>query len=173
MNSVGDEPSGITGIKSGVRSQIGFWDSFYQKTTFNYWFETRYDRGWPRTDRVWPHWARLWLIWPLLERIKWPIKSHWEIYLGWISKIHTRVKIRKITFLMVSNLLMVFSLLIGWFLRFVLSSFILSLFPNFKKKVFYPRKNKFQKFSKISNFSKIKIRSNLLFLKWFCSILVR
>ena len=51
MNSVGDEPSGITGIKSGVRSQIGFWDSFYQKTTFNYWFETRYDRGWPRTDR--------------------------------------------------------------------------------------------------------------------------
>ena len=89
------------------------------------------------------------------------------------QKIHTKVKIQKVTFWMVSNLLMVLSLLIGWFLRFVLSSFILSLFPNFKKKVFYPRKNKFQKFSKISNFSKIKIRSNLLFLKWFCSILVR
>ena len=157
MNSVGDEPSGITGIKSGVRSQIGFWDSFYQKTTFNYWFETRYDRGWPRTDRAWPHWARLWLIWPLLERIKWPIKSHWEIYLGWISKIHTRVKIRKITFLMVSNLLMVFSLLIGWFLRFVLSSFILSLFPNFKKKSFLsPKKINFKNFQKSRIFRKLK-----------------
>ena len=131
MNSVGDEPSGITGIKSGVRSQIGFWDSFYQKTTFNYWFETRYDRGWPRTDRVWPHWARLWLIWPLLERIKWPIKSHRKIYLGWISKIHTRISKLK-NYLLDDFLVADGFLASDWLISPFLSSLILSLFPNFK-----------------------------------------
>ena len=126
---------------------------------------------WPRTDRVKPHWARLWLIWPLLERIKWPIKSHWKIYLGWISKIHTRISKLK-NYLLDDFLVADGFLASDWLISPFLSSLILSLFPNFKN-FLSPKKNKFQKFSKISNFSKIKIRSNLLFLKWFCSILVR
>ena len=72
-------------------------------------------------------------------------------------------------------------LIYWWYSRFWLVdfsvSFFLRLFSPYsqisKKKFSIPEKNKFQKFSKISNFSKIKIRSNLLFLKWFCSILVR
>ena len=150
MNSVGDEPSGITGIKSGVRSQIGFWDSFYQKTTFNYWFETRSTTVWPRKttfDRGWQDCGWYDHFWNVLKRQSFLIRKN--ISVGY----------QKMMSLPVSDDLSVlyFSLLIGNFVRqfwLVLSSFI--LYPNFKKK-FYPKKNKnFKNFQKSRIFWKLK-----------------
>ena len=160
MNSVGDEPSGITGIKSGVRSQIGFWDSFYQKTAWNYWFEIRSTADWPLLtafDRGWQDCGWYDHFWNVLKDQSNLIR---EFISAWY---HTKLKKIPVEWCLTFLLVVFFSLLIG---QFVISSisigsfFVSSLPVSQFQKFLSPQKNikisKYQKFSKSRIFWKLK-----------------
>ena len=153
MNSVGDEPSGITGIKSGVRSQIGFWDSFYQKTTFNYWFETRSTTVWPRKttfDRGWQDCGWYDHFWNVLKR---------QSFL--IRKKLSRLDIKK-WWAYLYLMIWVFFISRFWLVDLFLSSdwFFLRLFspsiPISKKKILSQKNKNFKNFQKSRIFWKLK-----------------